>query len=289
MSEPLIFDVSKPGRATPYLPECDVPTQPLADLLPGVALRKQRPGLPEVAEIDVMRHFVRLSNLNHHVEKGLYPLGSCTMKYNPKVNEWAASLPAFAQMHPLAPSAINQGNLKLMSELSHDLCEITGMDDITLSPAAGAHGELTGLLTIRAYHTDHGNPRLNVVFPDSAHGTNPASVVIAGYKPIQIKSRSDGYVDLDELRKVLDENTAAFMLTNPNTLGLFETQIAEIAEMVHAVGAKMYMDGANLNALLGIVRPGDMGFDCCHLNLHKTFSTPHGGGGPGSGDRNSVV
>jgi glycine dehydrogenase subunit 2 len=226
---------------------------------------------------------VGLSVLNHHVDKDFYPLGSCTMKYNPKVNERVAALEGFSNIHPLVDARLAQGALGVIHELGRALCEITGMDDVTLAPAAGAHGELTGMLVVRAYHANRGNPRTKVLIPDSAHGTNPASVSIAGYETVEVKSGSNGRLDPRTLRPHLDSEVAAIMITNPNTLGLFESGICEIAEMVHEAGALVYMDGANMNALLGISRPGDFGIDVVHLNLHKTFSTPHGGGGPGSG------
>ncbi len=283
MPVPLIFEKSREVQIGVSLPALDVPEQPLGKLLPQDQIRPQGPELPQLSEVDVVRHFVALSVMNYHVDKGMYPLGSCTMKYNPKVNENVAKLPGFTDIHPLQPVSSVQGALRLMHELAGYLAEIGGFDAVTLQPSAGAHGELTGLMLIRAYHESRGNPRAEVVIPDSAHGTNPASVTISGYKPIQVCSGRDGRVDLEALRAVLNEQTAALMLTNPNTLGLFESQVQEIAKMVHQVGALMYMDGANLNALLGIVRPGDMGIDVMHFNLHKTFSTPHGGGGPGSG------
>lgn len=283
MPVPLIFEQSREGQMGASLPPLDVPEQPLETLLPPEQIRPQAPELPQLSEVDVIRHFVALSVMNYHVDKGMYPLGSCTMKYNPKVNENVARLPGFTDIHPLQPTSMVQGALRLMHELGGYLCEIGGFDAVTLQPSAGAHGELTGLMLIRAYHESRGNPRTTVVIPDSAHGTNPASVTISGYKPVQVSSGPDGRVDLQALRAVLNEQTAALMLTNPNTLGLFESQVEEMARMVHEVGALMYMDGANLNALLGIVRPGDMGIDVMHFNLHKTFSTPHGGGGPGAG------
>jgi glycine dehydrogenase subunit 2 len=283
MSEKLIFELSSPGRMGCSLPSLDVPEKNMEELLPKDKLRKEKPPLPEVSEIDVVRHFVRLSIMNHHVDKGFYPLGSCTMKYNPKINETLSRLPGFLHLHPHQAEETCQGALKLTFELGEHLKEIGGMDEITLQPAAGAQGELTGLLLIHAYHKKNGNPRSKVIIPDSAHGTNPASVVTAGYTTIQIKSNEKGLVDLEELKKAMSEEVAALMLTNPNTLGLFESQILEIAEVVHNAGALLYMDGANLNALMGIAKPGDMGFDVVHFNLHKTFSTPHGGGGPGSG------
>ncbi len=281
MPQPTIFEQSVPGRRGYTLPELDVPEK--AGLIPDRFLREAPPPLPEVSEGTVMRHFVNLSTMNHHVDKGFYPLGSCTMKYNPKVNDRMASLPGFAALHPFQPSATAQGALRLMRELGRALCEITGLPAITLQPAAGAHGELTALLLFRAYHTHNGNPRKKVIIPDSAHGTNPASIIAAGYDVVQIKSDEYGMVNFKALAENLDEETAAFMITNPNTLGTFECGVENIAKMVHEAGAMLYMDGANLNALMGIARPGDMGFDAVHLNLHKTFSTPHGGGGPGSG------
>jgi len=281
MPQPTIFEQSQPGRRGYTLPDLDVPEK--KGLIPKKFLRENPPSLPEVSEGTVMRHFVNLSTMNHHVDKGFYPLGSCTMKYNPKVNDRMAALPGFANLHPFQPSATAQGALRLMRELGRALCEIVGLPAITLQPAAGAHGELTALLLFRAYHTHNGNPRKKVIIPDSAHGTNPASIVAAGYEVQQIKSDSAGMVDINALKAALDDQTAAFMITNPNTLGLFERGVEKIAQAVHAAGALLYMDGANLNALMGISRPGDMGFDAVHINLHKTFSTPHGGGGPGSG------
>ena len=283
MPEKLIFELSSKGRRGYRLPKCDVPEKDIRSLIPQEMVREKPAELPEVSEVDVVRHFVNLSILNHHVDKGFYPLGSCTMKYNPKINEDMARLPGFAHVHPLQPEQTVQGALQLMYELGNYLCEIASMDDITLQPAAGAHGELTGLLMMRAYHQTQGNPRSKVILPDSAHGTNPASVVTAGYTSVQIRSDKRGLVDLNDLREAMDEEVAVVMLTNPNTLGLFESDIYEISKIVHDAGALLYMDGANLNALLGLARPGDMGFDVVHFNLHKTFSTPHGGGGPGAG------
>ncbi len=283
MPEPLLFELSSPGRLGASLPELDVPETEVRSLVPEQSLRKCTADLPELSELDIIRHFIHISILNHHVDKGFYPLGSCTMKYNPKINETLARLQGFSSVHPFQPEEGVSGVLQIMGELGEYLCEIAGMDNITLQPAAGAHGEMTGIKIIRAYHEAKGNPRTKIILPDSAHGTNPASATISGYQTIQIKSNTDGLVDLQDLKAHLDENVACLMLTNPNTLGLFESQIMEIARMVHAVGALMYMDGANLNALIGIVRPGDVGFDVLHFNLHKTFSTPHGGGGPGSG------
>ncbi len=283
MYKKLIFEISKPGRKGYTLPENDVPKKQVDDLLPEKYLRQSPPQLPEVSENEVVRHYVNISIHNHHIDKGFYPLGSCTMKYNPKVNEVTAAMPGFRNTHPHTPEQFSQGSLELMYDLAGLLTEISGMESTSLQPAAGAQGELTGLLMIRAYHDKQGKPRKKIIVPDSSHGTNPASVTIAGYQSVNVKSNENGTVDLDDLAKVIDEDVAGLMLTNPNTLGIFEDQIIKIQKMMHDAGALMYMDGANLNALLGIVRPGDMGFDCVHFNLHKTFSTPHGGGGPGSG------
>lgn len=283
MPEKLSFELSVPGRHGYSLPELDIPSKIVEELVPKHLLRKRAAGLPELSEPDVFRHFVALSVLNHHVDKGLYPLGSCTMKYNPKVNEDVARLGGFTQTHPYQDSEQIQGDLQLMYDLGQSLAEIAGMAEVSLQPAAGAHGELTGLMMIRAYHEHQGNPRKYVLIPDSAHGTNPASVAVSGYQSVKIKSNSRGLVDLEDLKQHLNQDTAALMLTNPNTLGLFEEQVQEIIRLVKEVGGLLYMDGANLNALLGIVRPGDLGFDVLHFNLHKTFSTPHGGGGPGAG------
>jgi glycine dehydrogenase subunit 2 len=283
MTEKLIFELSSPGREGFSLPLLDVPERKTEELIPEDFLRKDAPQLPEVSEVDVARHFVGLSTMNHHVDKGFYPLGSCTMKYNPKINETLSRLSGFLNLHPHQPEEITQGALKLMFELGKYLEEIAGMDEITLQPAAGAHGELTSLLMIHAYHRKNKSNRSKVIIPDSSHGTNPASVVTAGFSTVQVKSNAKGLVDVEELKKEMNEDVAALMLTNPNTLGLFESQILEISKVVHDAGALLYMDGANLNALMGITRPGDMGFDVVHFNLHKTFSTPHGGGGPGSG------
>jgi glycine dehydrogenase subunit 2 len=279
----LIFEVSRKGRKGYTLPALDVPDVALEELLPVGVIRREGPRLPEVSEVDVVRHFVRLSTLNHHVDRGFYPLGSCTMKYNPKINEDVVRLPGFSKLHPMTPIELTQGAMRLMYELGEYLKEIAGLDAITLQPAAGAQGELTGLLISRAYHTRNGNPRGKVITPDSAHGTNPASIRLAGYDVVTVPSDREGLVDIASLGSVLSEDVAAFMLTNPNTLGKFEKNILRITEMVHDVGGIMYMDGANLNALLHIVKPGEMGFDILHFNLHKTFSTPHGGGGPGAG------
>jgi len=281
--EPLIFERSKPGKRGFPLPELDVSGRDVAELLPKGYLRDDIAGFPEVSEVEVVRHFTRLSTWNYGVDTGLYPLGSCTMKYNPKVNEKVAREENFLLSHPYQPEELSQGNLELMYQLERFLNEITGMDRTTLQPAAGAHGELTGMLLIRAYLTSKGNPRKKVLIPDSAHGTNPASASIVGYQVVKVKSDERGCVDSAELDRLVDEDVAALMITNPNTLGLFEEEIVKIADIVHRKGALLYMDGANLNALLGKARPGDMGVDAIHLNLHKTFSTPHGGGGPGSG------
>ncbi|MBN1423706.1 aminomethyl-transferring glycine dehydrogenase subunit GcvPB [Candidatus Fermentibacteria bacterium] len=283
MAEKIIYELGSPGRQSVDLPPLDVPSEDAGAMIPAGTRRVKPPMLPEIDELELIRHFVRLSVLNHHVEKGFYPLGSCTMKANPPVNEVLAALPGFALAHPWWPARLAQGSLRLMAELEAMLAEICGLSATTLQPAAGAHGELTGLMVVRAYHESHGNPRKRVIVPDSAHGTNPASASLVGYEIVEIKSDGDGLVDLAALERALDEDTAVFMLTNPNTLGLFERRICQIQQMVHAKGALLYMDGANMNALLGIVRPGDTGFDLVHLNLHKTFSTPHGGGGPGAG------
>lgn len=276
----LIFDKSSKGRHGSYIPACDVPVIKISDN----NARHLPLNLPELSENDISRHYTFLEGRAHGVNNGFYPLGSCTMKYNPKINEVTASLDAFVNAHPLAPETSVQGCLQIMYELSNDLCEIAGMDKFTLQPAAGAHGEFTGLLLIKKYHLSRGDlKRTKIIVPDSAHGTNPASAVMAGFTVVNIPSTADGCVDLDALGAALDDSVAGLMLTNPNTLGLFDTNIDKITAMVHEAGGLCYYDGANLNAIMGTVRPGDMGFDCVHLNLHKTFSTPHGGGGPGSG------
>lgn len=281
---PLIFEHSKEGRIAHSLPDLDVPEVDLDEVLGGTFVRTEAPGLPEVSELDLIRHYTALSKRNHGVDSGFYPLGSCTMKYNPKVNEQVARLDGLAHIHPLQNPKTVQGALQLMYELQEELRIITGMDEITLQPAAGAHGEWTGLMMIRAYHEKNGETkRTKVIVPDSAHGTNPASATVAGFETITVKSDENGLVDLEDLRRVVNEETAALMLTNPNTLGLFEKHIVEMAEIVHGAGGKLYYDGANLNAIMSKARPGDMGFDVVHLNLHKTFTGPHGGGGPGSG------
>ncbi len=279
MTESLIFEISSPGRKAVFLPQLDVPEAKL----PQELLREDLP-LPEVSEVDLMRHYVRLSQLNHAVDTGFYPLGSCTMKYNPKVNEEAAKLPGFTRTHPYQDHRTVQGNLRLMYELQEYLKEIGGFAAVSLQPAAGAHGEFTGILMMRAYHQERGDiRRTKVLIPDSAHGTNPASSAMSGYQVVEIKSDQRGNVDLEELRAQCDDTVVGLMLTNPNTLGLFEEQVLEVAGLIHGCGGLVYGDGANLNALMGIAKPGDLGFDVLHYNLHKTFSTPHGGGGPGSG------
>lgn len=280
----LIFELSKKGRKAYTLPKLDIEEKPLEDILPQQMMRKEEIELPEVSEVDIIRHYTLLSNKNYGVDTGFYPLGSCTMKYNPKINEDMASLIGFTALHPYQPVETVQGALKLMYELENMLSEITGMDKFSLQPAAGAHGELTGLMIIKAYH-EHRNDkkRKKIIVPDSAHGTNPASAAVAGFDVIEIKSNKEGAIDLEALKAVLNDEVAGLMLTNPSTLGLFEENIVEIARLIHEAGGLLYYDGANLNAIMGITRPGDMGFDVVHLNLHKTFSTPHGGGGPGSG------
>ncbi len=281
--EPTIFELSRPGRTSQAVGACDVPEKELAAVLPGVALRQDLP-LPEVTEAEVTRHFVRLSRLNYAVDLGLYPLGSCTMKYNPKVNEEVASWAGFASIHPYLPDAACQGALQLMYELQRYLCEIGGMDACTLQPSAGAQGELTGMLMVRAYHREREEDHRRIVLvPDSAHGTNPASAAMVGYQVVTVLSDVSGGVDLDDLRGKLNGEVAALMITIPNTLGLFDENICEIARLVHEAGGLVYADGANMNALLGRAKPGDLGCDVMHFNLHKTFSTPHGGGGPGAG------
>lgn len=280
----LIFEMSQPGRQAIDLPECDVPEQAVAGLLPGGFLRQNAAQLPEVSQQDLMRHYTGLSQRNFGVDSGFYPLGSCTMKYNPKINEDVSQLPGLAAIHPQQPAASVQGALAILYDMEQYLAEIAGMDAVTLQPVAGAHGELAGLKLIRAYHRARGEAqRTKVIVPDSAHGTNPASATVCGLETVEIISNPDGSVNLAALRAAVGSDTAALMLTNPSTLGLFETNICEIAEIVHQAGGLLYYDGANANAVMGIVRPGDMGFDVVHFNLHKTFSTPHGGGGPGSG------
>lgn len=276
-----VFELSRSGRAGQIVPH------PPADALDRIPVEQRRaapPGLPELNEPEVVRHYVNLSQLNYAVDTGFYPLGSCTMKWNPKINEWAARLPGFAGLHPLAPDEVAQGSLELLWELEEWLREITGLAAFTLQPAAGAHGELTGILMIRAYHRDRGDlDRTEVLVPDSAHGTNPATATMAGMTTVNVPSAPDGGVDLDAFRAALGPRTAAIMITNPSTLGMFERRIGELLDAVHEAGGLAYMDGANLNAILGRFRPGEAGFDVMHINTHKTFSTPHGGGGPGAG------
>ncbi len=281
-NERLLFEKSSPGKRAWQLPPAEVPEADAAALL-GENIRAEIPGFPEVSEVEVVRHFTRLSTWNYGVDTGLYPLGSCTMKYNPKINEAVARLEGLAGAHPYQPEALAQGSLKIMWQLQQYLTEITGMDAVTLQPAAGAQGELTGILMIRAFLKSQGSPRKRVLIPDSAHGTNPATVAIAGYAVENIRSNARGCLDLEALERAVTEDVAALMVTNPNTLGIFEENITQAARILHDRGAQLYMDGANMNALLGVTRPGDFGVDVMHLNLHKTFSTPHGGGGPGAG------
>ncbi len=281
--EPAIYAYSKKGRRCYRPPESDVPTRLLDELLPPELRRKNPPALPEVDEPTLVRHYVRVSQLNHCIDVGFYPLGSCTMKYNPKLADAVAALPGVNDLHPLLPEGMLRPALELMHELEGYFSEICGMDRFTLQPAAGAHGEFTAIKMIRAYHKARGNPRRVLLVPDSAHGTNPASGSMCSYEVVEVASDERGNVSVESLKEKLSEDVAALMLTNPNTLGLFEENIGEVAELVHAVGGQLYYDGANLNAIMGRIRPGDMGFDAVHLNLHKTFGTPHGGGGPGAG------
>ncbi|HVU68383.1 MAG TPA: aminomethyl-transferring glycine dehydrogenase subunit GcvPB [Ktedonobacteraceae bacterium] len=287
-SEALIFEKGAPGRHTSVMTAMDVPVEPLESLVPADLLRREDAPLPEVSEIEVVRHYTHLAQRNFGVDTGFYPLGSCTMKYNPKVNEDMAALPGFAHIHPLQPESTVQGAIQLFYELEHYLGEISGMARVTLQPSAGAHGELTGLMLIKAYHENRGQGHRNLVLiPDNAHGTNPASATLADYKAVEVKSDpTTGGIEMEHLKQLLaayPEQIAAIMMTNPNTLGLFDRNVKEIAHLVHEVGGQLYYDGANANAVLGITRPGDMGFDVVHFNLHKTCSTPHGGGGPGAG------
>ena len=282
-SEPVLFELHEEGHGSFTLPKPDVPAVSAEDVLPRHLVRGRGPGLPELSEPETIRHFTRLSSLNYHVDLGMYPLGSCTMKYNPKVNEDAAALPGFRDAHPLAPESAAQGALELMYLLGRALSGITGMSEFCLHPAAGAHGELTGMLLAAAYHRSKGNKKKSVVIPDSAHGTNPASVRLAGFEAVEVKSGGNGCLDARTLKGAVNDGVAALMLTNPNTLGLFEEEVLELADIIHSVDGLLYLDGANMNALLGVAKPAHMGFDIVHLNLHKTFSTPHGGGGPGSG------
>ena len=279
MTEPLLFELGKPGRRGVPLPSSDVPEEPIPAELCREAL-----DLPEVSELDVVRHFTRLSQLNYAIDLGFYPLGSCTMKYNPRINEDAARQPGFARLHPYQPEATVQGALELLYELQGYLAEISGFDAVTLQPAAGAHGELAGIMIARAYHESRGDTaRTKVIVPDSAHGTNPATAAMAGYQVVEVPSDEHGNVDLARLRELVGPDTAAMMITNPNTLGLYDQGASELVEIVHQAGGLVYNDGANFNAILGIVKPGEIGFDIMHFNVHKTFSTPHGGGGPGGG------
>ncbi len=279
----LLFELSHSGRRAAAYPACDVPVKSLTELLPSEQLTAQSPELPELTEPDVIRHFTNLSTFNMSVDTHFYPLGSCTMKYNPKRHERLASLPGLIDLHPYQHEADKQGMLAILFELQQMLGEIAGLPAVSLQPAAGAHGEMTALLTAAAYFHDRGEQRTKVLFPQSAHGTNPASAAIAGFECVQLKGRADGFVDLDELTANLDDKTAVFMITNPNTLGLFERDIAKIAHLLHDVGGLVYIDGANMNAILGITRPGDFGGDMMHYNVHKTFTGPHGSGGPGAG------
>jgi glycine dehydrogenase subunit 2 len=280
--EDLLIEQSVKGRRAARIPTSPV-SQPVDKLIPSHLLRKKKPHLPEVTEFQVIRHFTRLSSLNFSIDANFYPLGSCTMKYNPKTNEVIAALPGFRLAHPLAPDAINQGILELLYNLENWLCKMTGLDAFTLHPAAGAHGEFTGILIAQAYHRSKGRKRTTVLVPDSAHGTNPASAALAGLNVVQVKSQPNGHIDMADFRSKLTDDVSLVMITLPNTLGLFEEETETLARETHAKGALLYLDGANFNALAGLIRPGDLGFDICHINLHKTFSTPHGGGGPGAG------
>ncbi|MAD81299.1 MAG: aminomethyl-transferring glycine dehydrogenase subunit GcvPB [Pirellulaceae bacterium] len=279
----LLFELSQPGRRGARIPACDVPVQPIDALLPAAAISDAPPPLPELAEADVVRHFSNLSTLNMSVDTHFYPLGSCTMKYNPKRNERMASLPGMVALHPYQPEETLQGMLQLLFELQEMLGEISGLPAVSLQPAAGAHGELTSLMVAAAHFKEIGESRTKVLTPDSAHGTNPASASMAGFQAVTVKSTSIGLVDMDDLRRKLDETVAVFMITNPNTLGIFDDQVGEIADLVHKQGGLIYLDGANMNAIMGVTRPGDFGADMMHFNPHKTFGGPHGGGGPGAG------
>jgi len=283
MTELLSFEKSRPNAHGPRLPEADVESPGPDDVLPRELLRAQPPGLPRLSEPEIMRHYSRLASMNYSISEQFYPLGSCTMKYNPVANEAAAALPGFTDLHPYQDEETVQGALSLMWRLEQALCAVVGVDRVTLQPAAGAHGEWTALRMIQAFHRSRGEARTEVLVPDSAHGTNPASAALSGFRVVEVRSGPDGRISLADLESKLSPRVAALMLTNPNTLGLFEREILDVAEIVHATGAMLYYDGANLNAFMGICRPGDMGFDAVHMNLHKTFTTPHGGGGPGAG------
>jgi glycine dehydrogenase subunit 2 len=283
LHEPLLFERSSPGKVAYQLPELDVPAVDAGEALGAENVRTEIEGFPEVSEVEAIRHYTRLSTWNYAIDYGMYPLGSCTMKYNPRVNELVARLDGLAWAHPYQPEALAQGSMEIMARLEAALAEITGMDAVTLEPAAGAQGELTAILMMRALLKKRGNPRKKILIPDSAHGTNPASAAIAGYSVENIRSSETGVLDVGALERIVNEDVAALMVTNPNTLGVFEENILRAADILHAKGALLYMDGANMNALMGIARPGDFGVDALHLNLHKTFSTPHGGGGPGAG------
>ncbi len=278
-----IFEKSKPGRRAAVLPDAGVPEPPLEELIPAKLLRAEPPRLPEIAEPEIVRHYNRLSRRNFDLDSGFYPLGSCTMKHNPRLNERVAALPGHARLHPAQDPRRAQGALELMWLLQESLAEICGLPHVSLQPSAGSHGELAGLLLTRAFHADRGEARTKVLAPDTAHGTNPASVTMAGYEAVKVATNAEGGVDMDDLRAKVSDEVACLMLTNPNTLGLFDENIAEIAALIHAAGGTLYYDGANLNAVMGKSRPGDMGFDIVHVNLHKSFSQPHGGGGPGAG------
>lgn len=283
MPETLIFELSKKGRKGYTLSPLEVPEQKIEELIPSNLLRKKKANLPEVGESEIMRHFVRMSEMNYHIDKGFYPLGSCTMKYNPKINEETAGMPGFTKSHPEQPVDSIQGCLEILHELEQTLMEVTGLQAVTTQPVAGSQGELTGIMLMKKYHEQKNSKKKTILIPDSAHGTNPSSVVIGGYSVVEVKSNDKGQIDFDDFMLKLDDEVAGMMITNPNTLGIFEKDFKRIADALHEKDGIMYMDGANLNALLGILKPGDIGVDILHINLHKTFSTPHGGGGPGAG------
>jgi glycine dehydrogenase subunit 2 len=282
-NESLVFEISSPGKKAYQLPELDVPAVDPAQALGESNVRTEIENFPEISEVETIRHFTRLSTWNYAIDLGMYPLGSCTMKYNPRINEVVARTEGLAWAHPYQPEQLAQGAMEVIAVLEAALAEITGMDAVTLQPAAGAHGEMTGIFLIRALLQTRGNPRKKILIPDSAHGTNPATAAMAGYSVQNLKSNEQGLLDLAELERLLDDDIAGIMITNPNTVGVFEENITKVADLMHSKGALVYMDGANMNALVGIARPGDFGIDVMHLNLHKTFSTPHGGGGPGAG------